>query len=405
MFSQRLTLVCLILSVSAPHYAGSVLEQQISNHFKYYLEEGNAVDGIEQFGGPFDLVHYGQTVVDESSNRMSIRFDYRQTGILGVDPNQLQIIAEYFPTPIDMGVSNIQILSQRPELFQQLKSQLGIYENEQPVSRIQVSNDNQITCQSAEKEFYCYGFTSIGPQQWQVFFRRGHRIGHENVEVNSAYLQVEEYSEDKVLLSSSNKLRTEADFLLFGSAKEDELRRIISMAQAKDFPIAAVWVDGWGARILAGQNLKNKSFKHPFLNIPICSIVLEKRDSSVYCVSYSKVQTVLPEGLRQTFNDPGILLKKPSPEIIRNMVPEIVWSCNEAVYSKYLSKEDMADICEIYLRLPMVQFDHPDVPPAVILDERRAPCIVICPSYSDFGFGLGLVKEQGRWQIQVLSYD
>lgn len=399
----------VLIAISLPSvcvYGDTFLEQQVANHFKSYLEEKNAAVGNEVFGGPFEYRQYDQKSQSFSEKRVAVHFTYKVSMDMRGDPNELIITAEYLLDPVDLRISNISQMddiSQNPALFEKLGDILKIIEPEQPVCDIQIFERNRVSRRPVEKDLYCYGFVSIGPDRWQVFMRRGHRIEWGDVELGAGYVPHEEYSQEAVDLSSAEKAHKTDSFLLYGRINDNNLWKLSSFIQNKGVPIAAIWVDQKAAWILSGQDLKGKPFKHPYLNCPIYSVVLEKRGLTYQCISLSKIQSETPEGLRQTFNDPGILLNKPSEKSVYQMIPGIIWSEQEAVYRKHLTKADIFAICEIYLRLPAVKIDSAAMPPSIYLEDG-ASTVVVSPPYSDFGEGVRFVKKGGRWRVQAWYY-
>lgn len=415
----RYMFVIAILFVCSAANSEMLLDKQIERHFRKYLEERNRFDGIEHLGGPYLREQFLKSVQDDITT-----FAYaRPFGIPG-DPNQVSIKTYILNAPVRVGLYEIDALQEAgndPVLTQDdkhisdalseiFKSIISTCSRQwrQKDSVLFITSDaagNSVK-KTVEDALYYYGIEQIAPDEWQLYFRRGHRI------FESDYL--DDYIEFTPLtiipadiIAAKSDIRPavnrdtkewRAEFFLYGQFDESQLTGLWETLRDNRIPAAAIKFDGQTATAIYCQKHNADPFGHPYFNAVVYSVILKRHDDRFSVHSLSAVTEVIPEGVRKPYRIPGVLLDKPPIEVVEKAVDELVWPswCDEIIETE-MTREDLLKICEVYLRVP-----HPEISYPEILVERADVLFVrVSPQESgDFGPPtLKLLKINNIWRI------
>lgn len=416
-------LLIIIFIVDSIACADLLLDKQVENHFNKYLTERNRFDGIECLGGPFLRKHYSKSSQGKITN---YTYD-RPLGILG-DPNQINIKAYFLTSPVKIKSFDVATLKQlnTDAIFLQgsreIKEAIGeifkIVKKE--CSRQWCQKEFSIyTCSGTKEQFmkkdlenepYFCGIESLDTNTWQLYFRRGHRFHDYFYEDDKIKLlpltlppaDILKAKSGKIDLFNSKNENRKGTFLLYGQfdKSKSNLTNICNTLRENSIPVIVIQHDKQKTMAIYNQEENAGPFGHPYLNAPVYSIILNKNKETFQILSLSTVIEEIPGGVRQSYGDVvGLLLARPPNSIIEEAVNKLNWPgwCDPKV-EKYLTQEDLFQICELYLRVPFPEIDYPEFEIEKINGRLR---VKISPQGTgDYGRPtLTLVKINNMWRV------
>lgn len=407
------------LAIAAAVSDRALLEKQTVNHFRKYLSERNRFDGIEHLGGPF----LEQDYATSSSGKVTCYNYTRPLGLFG-DPNELEIKTCLLPSPVTVSALNmsyLQKLDASKAFFEDpaghqdvLNTILTVMENgcsvkSTPIENIRfirITPDGKVFKKDVGRQAYFGGIESLGTGMWQIYFRRGHHvpaIDSDDIEYLPLTITPAAVMQAKLLKNGYGRKADERDgalgFFLYGEADESTVTDLCDTLRTHNLSIAAATFDGHTATVVYSQKREAEPFGHPFFNEPLYSAIVVCHGEECRVVSVSAVVDRIPEGIRQSYSTVGLLLEKPPAAVAQTTVENMVWPgwCDADV-EKYLTGQDLFQICELYLRVPFAETEFPYMELEI---RQNAVRVYISPQHSgDFGPPtLSLVKINGIWRI------